>query len=110
VTPSRPSSRRRISPATTWLIRAFSPGCPTLLRYWVSSRSDDGDLLTIFFDLPDDPAMERAGELAASAGTLRLIRIGRTIVRDLTAEVCGDQRTLKVDALLGVDSTPGEPQ
>jgi hypothetical protein len=36
--PPTATPARRISPATTFLIRAFAPGCPTLLRSWVSSE------------------------------------------------------------------------
>jgi hypothetical protein len=104
----RTNGRRRISPATTWLIRAFSPGCPTYLRSWESkpirTEGERCEALTIFFDLPDDPAFRRALELAASAGTLRLIRVGKTIVRELSADVSGPQRTLVVEALLGLDA------
>jgi hypothetical protein len=99
------SSRRRVSPATTWLIRAFSPGCPTLLRHWKCRREGDAQRLTIFFNLPGYAAAERAAELVVSAPTLRLVRIGRTVIRDLTAEVCGEHRTLKVEALLADDGT-----
>lgn len=102
-------SRRRISPATTWLIRAFAPGCPTMLRSWASfpawaehgpRRRRTGEKLVLFFDLPDQPAFTRALELEGSAGALRLIRIGRTVVRELTAQVSGEHRTLKVEAHL----------
>jgi hypothetical protein len=98
---------RRVNAATTWLIRAFAPGCPTMLRSWESKPEKiDGERcerLTIFFDLASDPALVRAKELEKSAGALRLIRIGKTVVRDLAASVSDEHRTLKVEALLGSD-------
>lgn len=98
---------RRVNAATTWLIRAFAPGCPTMLRSWESSRvSGEGERcerLTIYFDLPTEPAVDRAKELERSAGALRHIRIGRTVVRDLSAQVSDAQRVLKVEALLAAD-------
>jgi hypothetical protein len=91
---------RRINAATTWLIRAFAPGCPTMLRSWSAKRVDDRDHLTILYDLPDDAAFQRALELERSAGALRCIRIGKHVVAELTAGVIGAHRTLKIDAVL----------
>lgn len=96
--------RRRISPATTFLIRAFAPGCPTMLRHWTSQKVSDGELVTIFFDLPDQRAVDRALELQPGARSLRLVRVGRTIIHDMTADVSGEHRTLKVEALLASDN------
>jgi hypothetical protein len=108
---------RRINAATTWLIRAFSPGCLTMLRSWASvpvwsshpdhRRHRAGELLTIFFDLPDQPAFTRALELERSAGALRQIRIGKNVIHDLTAKVSGEHRTLRIEALLGTDEEWG---
>lgn len=107
MTAPRVNPRRRISAAATFLIRAFAPGCPTMLRSWASKpRRVEGarcEALTIHFDLPDQPAFARALELEASAPTLRLIRVGRTVVREVSASVSGAQRTLTVEALLGTD-------
>lgn len=102
---------RRVNAATTWLIRAFAPGCPTNLRTFASKpvrvEGTRCEKLTIYFDLPDQAAFGRALELEASAPTLRLIRIGRTVVREISASVSGAQRTLTVEALLGMDSQGG---
>jgi hypothetical protein len=98
---------RRVSPATTWLIRAFAPGCPTMLRSWASqkltAKQGGGERLTIYFDLPNDDALALAGDLAARAPTLRLVRIGKTTINDLAVLVSAEQRTLKIEALLGSD-------
>lgn len=92
---------RKIGPAVTFLIRAFSPGCPTMLRSWESRpEGRRGERLTIFFDLPSPSAIARAKELAASAGNLRLIRVGRTVLREVTAEASARHGTLRVDVLL----------
>lgn len=99
---------RRINAATTWLIRSFAPGCPTMLRSWSSKRHERGELLTIFFDLPSHDAFTIGLERAASAGSLRLLRVGKRIIRDLQAEVSGQHRTLKVQALLVDDGWDGK--
>lgn len=101
----RSNPARRVNAATRWLIRAFAPGCPTLLRSWESARiGHDGELLTIFFDLPDDRAAARAKELERGAKSLAQVRIGKTAVHDLTATISDEHRTLKIEALLALDS------
>lgn len=105
------SRTRRVPPAVTFLIRAFAPGCPTMLRSWESRRRrpcHDGvretiDQLTIFYDLPDQPALLRALELERSAPSLVHVRVGRTVIRGLAASISGEHRTLKVEALLARD-------
>lgn len=92
---------RRINAATTWLIRAFAPGCPTMLRSWSSKPArDGGELLTIVYDVPGGEAQRRARALARSAQSLMHIMVGRTAVRELTAKVHEDHATLTVTALL----------
>jgi hypothetical protein len=105
------SSRRRVGPATTWLIRAFAPGCPTMLRSWASQRvmidRERFERLTIIFDLPDEPAFSRAVELESSAATLAHVRVGKKVIRELAAEVSEAHRTLKIEALLATDESWG---
>ena len=94
-------------PATTWLIRAFAPGCPTMLRSWASKPGKDGgEVLSIVYDLPTDDAARIARAMAKSAQSLTHVRIGRDCVRHLKATVHGRHRTLTVDALLVNDRRP----
>ena len=88
----------RVSPACSWLIRAFSPGCPTQLRCWSSRKVIGGERLTIIFDLPDGKARLRAAEIARTAPTAELVEVGGKALRDLTAVVEADRLT--VEALL----------
>lgn len=104
-------TRRIISAATTFLIRSFAPGCPTMLRSWSSKpeRVPDGgrhervERLTITYDLPTVEAHRRARELERSARSLLHVAIGRTSIRYLTVEVSARHSTMVVDALLGRD-------
>jgi hypothetical protein len=100
-------SRRRLSCAATFLIRAFAPGCPTLLRSQESRATAAGEALTIFYDLPDDESFSLAVDKAERAHSLRLIRIGHAIVADLSAVVSHEHRTLKIEALLSSEQSEG---
>lgn len=92
---------RRVNAATTWLIRAFAPGCPTMLRNWASKpAADGGELLTIVYDLPGDDARRYARALARSARSLTHIAVGQTSIRELTAKVHEEHATLTVAAVL----------
>lgn len=95
---------RRINAATTWLIRAFAPGCPTMLRSWASKPAADGcEQLTIVYDLPGEEACRRARALVKSAKSLFHTAVGRTSIRELTAELHEDHKTMTVTALLVKD-------
>jgi hypothetical protein len=96
--PSPQSARRRryaLSPAVTFLIRAFAPGCPTLLRSQATKAVRGGSRLTINYDLPDSQARLRADELARSAASLKLIAVGRQVVRDVDVTI-GEVLTVSV--------------
>jgi len=100
----RSSGRRRyggISPAVTWLLRAFAPGCPTMLRSWASKPVDGGgERLTIVYDLPDGKARLRAFELIKSAASLKTVAIGAHAIRDIEPRVTETPDLLTVDVLL----------
>lgn len=108
------SSSRRVSAATRWLIRAFSPGGATLLRSWDSRpercpQAGRVERLTIHFDLPDDAAFARAVELAAAAASLTQVRIGRDVIRSIIATVSDQHRVLTVVVLLARFSQGNRP-
>jgi hypothetical protein len=101
--PGQSARRRRysLSPATTWLIRAFAPGCPTLLRSQATVRvRGPADRLTIIYDLPDGKARLRADQLAKGAAALKLVAIGSQVIRDIDVAVSDDRDLLSVDVLL----------
>lgn len=93
-------SRYRIHPACTFLIKAFSPGCPTMLRCWSAKLEPRGERVHLLYDLPTDEAVKRAEQLAANASALRLVAIGGKAIRELTADIHEDFRTLTVSALV----------
>ena len=97
--------RRRINAATTWLIRAFSPGCPTLLRCWESQVTQPAcERVKIVFDVPNDEARRRAVEMAELAGNLVNVRVGWVAIRDISAVLHAEHRTLTIDVLLMVEA------
>jgi hypothetical protein len=90
----------RIHPACTFLIKAFSPGCPTMLRSWSAKLEKRGERVTLLYDLPTDAAVGRAGQLVRQAPSFRNVAVGGKAVRELGAEILADQAVLSVSALL----------
>lgn len=91
-------TRYRTNPAITFLLRAFAPGCPTMLSSWSRKRQGRGARITIAYHLPDDQARRRADELVRTAGSLHQVAIGRRVITAACATVDGDM--LNVDVLL----------
>jgi hypothetical protein len=109
------SSRRRryaMTPAVTWLIKAFAPvsgpaGDPAqptvaeLLRSQATVRvRGPADRLTIVYDLPDGRARLRADQLVKSASGMKLVAIGAQVIRDIEATIDDDRTLLTVTVLL----------
>lgn len=90
--------RYRLDPAIAWLMRAFAPGCPTMLRSWSAKLERRGERVTLVFDLPSDEARRCAVDLARRAPTLRQIAVGRKAIRDIHASI--EEDALNVSALL----------
>jgi hypothetical protein len=83
------------APARNFLIRAFAPGCPTMLRSIASTAQPcGGEHVAIVFDLADAAARARADELVASAAALQLIAVGQTVIHDLAATLADDLLTV----------------
>lgn len=88
----------KVNPATRFLLRAFAPGCPTMLRHWTARRAGRGERVTLTYDLVDGKARLRALELAKSAPSLVQVAVGKLVIRDLAVTV--EDQTLTVEALL----------
>jgi hypothetical protein len=95
----RASGHRRIHPAISFLIRAFAPGCPTMLRSWSSKLTRRGERLILLFDLPTQAAQNRAVQLVRSSAAWAHVAVGNKAIRELTAEIL-DEDVLSVTALL----------
>jgi hypothetical protein len=95
----RSSGHRRIHPAVTFLIKAFAPGCPTMLRSWSAKLEKRGERVELLFDLRTDDARVRAAKLVRSAGAWAHVAVGNKAIRELTAEIL-DEDVLNVRALL----------
>lgn len=95
----RASGHRRIHPAVSFLIRAFAPGCPTMLRSWSAKLEKRGERVILLFDLPTDEARGRAAKLVGSASAWAHVAVGNKAIRELTAEIL-DEDVLNVRALL----------
>jgi hypothetical protein len=92
--------RHRMNPAVTWLLKAFAPGCATLLRHQFTKTVPGGERVQIAYDLPDGPARLRADQLVRSSGAFKLIAIGAHSIRDIEVLVNDDRDLLSVDVLL----------
>jgi hypothetical protein len=96
---ARSSGHRRIHPAVSFLIKAFAPGCPTMLRSWSAKLEKRGERVVLLFDLPHSLARNRATQLVRSAGAWAHVAVGSKAIRELTAEIL-DEDVLSVSALL----------
>lgn len=108
-------TRYKVNPACAFLLRAFAPGCPTLLKCWshkvVRIAGERCERVAISYALPDDDARRWAAERVDSAGSLHQVTIGRRSIRAASAQVAGD--LLAVDVLLAPASplkSKGSPE